>query len=240
MKLGLLKLATLIVLGSAGMTVIAAQPIVGGIQISPKADGLAEVQCDLYNCREVSRAVLLNNSAPAPTATINPTVIAPPAAHRFMWKPSGSCVPFPFTLPGVSTIPFVYLETSDTPVPLGSTHATVTAMMRGYLGGSGVNGVGSIFGRLKMRRAASGVDPPGSWVNIDTGFVYTRSGTNLPSSRYGPANFQALVDLATFDGGTSVPSLINIEVEVFSIASGGFVNAAGSPAMCNGTLLVSF
>lgn len=208
------------------------------IVISTKADAIPEIQCDRFNCQAIERSSHQSPSGAPPP--IDPIAIGPPGGQRFGYKVFGGCQAFTATQTGENLQIFTYFETNAIPVPLGSTHASITAMVRGYLGGSGPESVASIFGRLKVRRAATGVDPAGPWTNVDSGYVYTRSGMMLPSNRYGPASYQALVNMATFDGGTTLPSLINVAFDVFSISGVGFTSAEGSPAMCNGTLLLTF
>lgn len=215
-----------------------AQPS-SGVVIAAKADAIPEIQCDRFNCQAIERSSVHNPSG-VTAAPIDPIAIGPPGGQRFGYKVFGGCQAFTATETGEDLQIFTYFETNAIPVPLGSTHASITTMVRGYLGGSGVESVASIFGRLKVRRAATGVDPAGPWTNVDTGYVYTRSGMMLPSNRYGPASYQALVNMATFDGGTALPSLINVAFDVFAIAGVGFTNAEGSPAMCNGTMLLTF
>lgn len=226
---------SLVLLSMFGTTSVSAGP--GLIAGPPEAVNDARyIECDRTTCDFVTLAQLRVNS-PTALAPTDPDVVGPPAGQRYIWRAPASCdlVPFAAT-PGN---PFAYIVSKPIPVPLGSTHATLSATAEALLAGAGTAGVSTMFGRLQIRRSADGVNPAGTWVNSDRGYVYSRTGSEAPSIRYGKATFMTLEDLTSLPGGSGIPVMIEIRLAVNAYSDGNWVYSI-DPQICKGSMQLAF
>lgn len=237
-------LSPLVLLGLVGASSLFAAP---GLGVGPPVGVRAvvpNIECDRTHCFE-STQVFTNPNRPEASAPLAPVVVGPPAGQRYQFKPPSASCELVDLSANVAN-PQVYFVTEPIPVPLGSTHVTLSSTMESNLAGTGFEAIATMFGRLEIRRAPSASLPGGgSWVIADYGYVLTRTGSTSYTSRYGKATYVGLEDLALLPPIGQVPSMIEVRTRVNSYTSGGYVFSYGpteppSPGICKGKLQVTF
>lgn len=200
---------------------------------------LPEIRCSGTHCsivqptarnRRMHALAVAPMDAPA-TPSTTPVAVGPPAGQRFMWQGAG--YPACQSLAGASmSSPYTYINATQVPVPLGSTHISLFATLLANISG-GPTGAAGDFVTLQVKPSASS-----TWTYVDTGYAASIYGSTVAQNLYNSGTFHGLVDLASLNGGT-VPSEIDIRVQTFPLYVGGFNNVAVN-AVCGGQLQLSF
>lgn len=219
----------------------------GSLQAAPSGQAapainshqLPELQCDRSNCDLIYSAG--NRPAlpmlPSVPSTI-PTTVGPPAGQRFAWVGAGypSCQSI-LGLPSVPTFaaPYEYISSGVIPVPLGSTHASLSASMQSSLSG-GPTDVGGLVGILQIRRSGNP-----TWTNSAASYIFTVLGVPAPGRlSFGSTSLQGLENLAALPGSAGVPTGIEVRLGMFPVYATGFNADLNNSAICQGKLEVTF
>lgn len=130
-----------------------------------------------------------------------------------------------------------YMAQSGIPVPLGSTHTSLTYSARTFVSADGavpaIADAGYVFSVIRMRRSGSGDED--WWIASATSSNPVSSETD---KQYFWSNLSqsTLVDLSELPGGTGVPSGFDIEVRHYVAQTDGFADEA---VVCAGELLIT-
>lgn len=131
-----------------------------------------------------------------------------------------------------------YLTQSGIPVPLGSTHASLTYSANAYLSTSGAvpaigEAAGYVFAIVRMRRSA----PVGPWwVAAQAASTPVSSALDNQPGFWSKSTVATFVDLSELPGGTGVPSGFDVEVVHYVAQEDGF---AAQSLVCTGELLIT-
>ena len=195
--------------------------------------------CDRHHC--YNAPINMADSPNAPTAQVMKA--APVGGQRISLALEGApdCFATDVDLTGTSWGDgdhVTYLSQSGVPVPLGSTHTSLTYSATTFVDPSGSVPVsyedgGNVWTVIRMRRAGAG---DGDW------WIASAAASNPVSSEledqyfWSNVSLSTLVDLSELPGGTDVPSGFDIDVRHYVVQAEGFATEA---LVCGGELLIT-